>query len=110
MLSIHLRYNPQTAGTLGPADLARMKPTALLINTARAELIQPGALLAALQAGRPGFAALDVFDTEPPRPGSDPLLAMDNVLAVPHLGWVEHDTFELYFSETFQAVAAHLAG
>lgn len=110
VLSIHLRYNPQTAGTIGPADLARMKPTALLINTARAELIQPGALLAALQAGRPGFAALDVFDTEPPRPGSDPLLAMDNVLAVPHLGWVEHDTFELYFSETFRAVAAHLAG
>ena len=107
VLSLHLRFNAETAGSVTAADLGRMKPTALLVNTARAELIEPGALLAALRAGRPGFAALDVFDHEPVPPG-DPLLAMDNVLCTPHLGWAEWDTFELYFSETFKAVAEHL--
>ena len=110
VLSIHLRYNPQTAGSVTAGDLARMKPTSLLVNTARAELIKPGALLSALRAGRPGFAALDVFDVEPPTVGTEPLLAMPNVLCTPHLGWAEWDTFEQYFGETFQAVAEYLSG
>lgn len=109
VLSVHLRYGPETAGAVTGADLARMKPTALLVNTARAELLQPGALVAALRAGRPGYAAVDVYEEEPVRPGSDPLLGMENVLCTPHLGWAEWDTFELYFSETFKAMAEYLA-
>jgi D-3-phosphoglycerate dehydrogenase len=81
-----------------------MKPTALFVNTARAELVQPGALLAALQDGRPGYAALDVYEEEP-LPPQHPLLKLPNVLCTPHLGWAEHENFELYFGETFQQIA-----
>ena len=108
MLSVHLRYGPETAGTITAGDLARMKPTALVVNTARAELFEPGALVAALRAGRPGYAAVDVYEHEPVSPGSNPLLAMETVLSVPHIGWAEWDTFEQYFGETFQAIADHL--
>ncbi len=107
VLSVHLRYAPETAGSISAADLAGMKPTALVVNTARAELFAPGALVAALRAGRPGYAAVDVYEDEPVSPGSDPLLAMDNVLCVPHLGWAEWDTFEQYFGETFRALVSH---
>ena len=103
VLSLHLRLNAETRGIVTAADLARMKPTALLVNTARAELVQPGALVEALQRGRPGYAALDVFEEEPV-PASHPLLHMPNVLATPHAGWAEFDTFETYFGEAFENV------
>ena len=106
VLSLHLRLNAETKGIVCAADLARMKPTALLVNTARAELIQPGALLEALQRGRPGYAALDVFEEEPVKP-SHPLLNMPNVLATPHAGWAEFETFETYFGEAFENVVQY---
>jgi D-3-phosphoglycerate dehydrogenase len=106
VLSLHLRLNAQTKGIVAAADLARMKSTALLVNTARAELIQPGALVEALKRGRPGYAALDVFEEEPVAP-SHPLLNMPNVLATPHAGWAEFDTFETYFGEAFENVVKY---
>jgi D-3-phosphoglycerate dehydrogenase / 2-oxoglutarate reductase len=102
VLSLHLRLTDETRGIVTAADLARMKSDALLVNTARAELIAPGALVAALRAGRPDFAAVDVYDQEPTL--TDPLLALDNVLATPHLGYVERDSYELYFGQAFDAV------
>lgn len=81
-----------------------MKPSALFVNTARAELVQPGALLESLRSGRPGYAALDVYEEEPV-PQGHPLLAMPNVLCTPHLGWAEYDNFELYFGECFEQIA-----
>ncbi|MDB5842164.1 MAG: D-2-hydroxyacid dehydrogenase family protein, partial [Herminiimonas sp.] len=83
------------------ADLARMKPGALFVNTSRAELVEPGALETALRGGRPGYAAIDVFETEP-LPADSPLLRMENVLATPHLGYVEKNSYELYFRSAFQ--------
>lgn len=110
VLSLHVRLRPETRGIVGPDDLARMKPTALLVNTSRAELIQPGALLAALQAGRPGYAAVDVYEQEPVIGGDHPFLSMPNVLCTPHLGWAEWDNFELYFREAFEQIVAYAAG
>jgi D-3-phosphoglycerate dehydrogenase len=110
VLSLHLRLRPETRGIVGPDDLARMRPSALIVNTARAELIQPGALLAAVRNGRPGFAAVDVYEQEPILNGDHPLLAMPNVLCTPHLGWAEWDNFELYFSEAFEQIEAYAAG
>jgi D-3-phosphoglycerate dehydrogenase / 2-oxoglutarate reductase len=110
VLTLHVRLRPDTRGIVGPEDLARMKPTALLVNTSRAELIQPGALLAALRAGRPGYAAVDVYDEEPIIGGNHPFLSMDNVLCTPHLGWAEWDNFELYFRECFEQIQAYAAG
>ena len=95
-ISLHLRLNDETRAIVEAADLALMKPSALLVNTSRAELIAPGALEAALKQGRPGQAALDVFENEPLAPDA-PLLLMDNVVATPHLGYVEQDGYELYF-------------
>jgi D-3-phosphoglycerate dehydrogenase len=106
VLSLHLRLNAETRGIVTATDLARMKPTSLFVNTARAELVQPGALLEALQRGRPGYAALDVFEEEPVPP-SHPLLNMQNVLATPHAGWAEFDTFETYFGEAFDNVVKY---
>jgi len=106
ILSLHVRLTPETRGIVGPGDLARMKPTALIVNTARAELIQPGALVEALKAGRPGYAAVDVYEEEPIVGGVHPLLHMPNALCLPHLGWAEWDNFELYFSEAFEQIAA----
>src|SRR6185312_7457650 len=105
VLSLHVRLRPDTNGIVGPEDLARMKPTALLVNTSRAELIQPGALLAALRQGRPGFAAVDVYEEEPVAP-EHPLLAMPNVLCTPHSAWAEWDNFELYFREAYEQIVA----
>lgn len=96
VLSIHLKSTPETAGCITAADLALMKPSALLVNTARAALIERGTLVSALQAGRPGYAALDVFDEEP-LPESDPLLALPNVLLTPHLGYVTQENMEDYY-------------
>jgi D-3-phosphoglycerate dehydrogenase len=103
VLSLHLRLNDATRAIVKASDLALMKPAALLVNTSRSELIETGALLVALQQGRPGFAALDVFDHEPIDP-QDPLLQMDNVLATPHLGYVEQKGYELYFSAALRHV------
>jgi D-3-phosphoglycerate dehydrogenase / 2-oxoglutarate reductase len=110
VLSLHVRYSPDTHGIVGPDDLARMKPTALLVNTARAELIAPGALLAALRQGRPGYAAVDVYEQEPIINGDHPFLAMPNVLCTPHLGWAEWTNFELYFREAFEQIVAYEQG
>ena len=110
VLSLHLRLDRETRGIVGAADLARMKPTALIVNTARAELIQPGALVEALRKGRPGFAAVDVYDQEPVFNGDHPLLKMPNALCVPHIGWAEWDNFELYFSEAFEQIVAYEKG
>jgi len=106
VLSLHVRLTPQTRGIVGPDDLARMKPTALIVNTSRAELIAPGALLAAVQKGRPGYAAVDVYEHEPIVNGDHPLLKLPNVLCTPHLGWAEWDNFELYFRECFEQIVA----
>ena len=109
VLSLHLRLAEATRGIVTAADLARMKPDALFVNTSRAELVEPGALEAALQAGRPGMAALDVFTEEPLAPDA-PLLRMPTVLATPHLGYVEQDSYEMYFRAAFENIANFAAG
>ncbi len=101
ILSLHLRLNEATQGIVSAADLALMKPDALIVNTSRAELIQAEALLSALDAGQPGYAAIDVFEQEPVLP-NHPLLQRPNVLATPHLGYVEQDSYELYFRLAFE--------
>ena len=103
VLSLHLRLNDATRGIVTTDDLARMKTSALLVNTSRAELIAEGALEAALNRGRPGHAALDVFETEP-LPAAAPLLRIPTVLATPHLGYVEKDSYELYFGAAFRNI------
>jgi len=103
VLSLHLRLNDATRGIVTADDLARMRPDALFVNTSRAELVQPDALEQALQKGRPGYAALDVFASEPLAADS-PLLRIPTVLATPHLGYVEQDSYELYFQYAFQNV------
>lgn len=108
VLSLHLRLTEKTQGIVTAEDLARMKSDALLVNTSRAELIESGALEAALRAGRPGFAAVDVYEEEPL--STHPLLCMDNVLCTPHLGYVERDSYELYFGQAFDAVNAFAEG
>ena len=107
VLSLHVRLTRETRGIVGANDLARMKPTALIVNTARAEIIAPGALLAALRNGRPGYAAVDVYEQEPIVNGNHPFLSMPNVLCTPHLGWAEWDNFELYFREAFEQIVAY---
>lgn len=110
VLSLHLRLNDETRGSVTAHDLACMKPTALLVNTSRAELIAPGVLAAALRAGRPGMAAVDVFETEPVADASDPLLALPNALCTPHIGYVELDNHELAYGNAFKNVLAFDAG
>ena len=110
VLSLHVRLTRATRGIVGPDDLARMKPTALIVNTSRAELIQSGALLAALRNGRPGYAAVDVYEQEPIVGGNHPFLSMPNVLCTPHLGWAEWPNFELYFREAFEQIVAYERG
>jgi D-3-phosphoglycerate dehydrogenase len=109
VLSLHLRLAEATRGIVTAADLARMKPDALFVNTSRAELVEDGALAAALKKGRPGMAALDVFVNEP-LPAEDPLLQIPTVLATPHLGYVERDSYELYFRAAFENVVNFAAG
>ena len=110
VLSLHVRLIDATRGMITAADLARMKPTALLVNTSRAGLIAPGALEAALRAGRPGMAAVDVYEEEPVVGGAHPLLAMDNVVCTPHLGYVERGGLEAQFSTIFDQILAYAAG
>jgi D-3-phosphoglycerate dehydrogenase len=92
------------------SDLARMKPTALFVNTSRASVVEPGALVAALRAGRPGMAAVDVYEEEPVVDGNHPLLKMDNVVCTPHVGYVERDGYESAFGVIFDQVLAYAAG
>ena len=110
VVSLHMRLVPDTRGIVKRADLAQMKPTALLVNTSRAGLIEPGALVDALRAGRPGMAAVDVFDEEPVPQTDAPLLTMENVVCTPHIGYVTRDEYELQFADVFEQIAAYAAG
>jgi D-3-phosphoglycerate dehydrogenase len=110
VLSLHMRLVDATRGIVTAQDLARMKPTALLVNTSRAGLIEPGALLAALKAGRPGLAAVDVYEREPVRDTNYPLFAMENVVCTPHIGYVTRDEYEIQFSDIFDQILAYIAG
>jgi len=103
VLSLHLRLCEATRGTITPEDLARMKPTALLVNTSRAELLADGALVSALNRGRPGMAAIDVFESEPILQGH-PLLRLENAVCTPHIGYVEQDSYEMYFNAAFDNI------
>jgi D-3-phosphoglycerate dehydrogenase len=103
VLSLHLRLHDATRGVVKLEALSRMKPTALLVNTSRAELIEEGALVGALNRGRPGMAAVDVFETEPILQGH-PLLRLENAVCTPHIGYVEQDSYELYFRAAFENV------
>jgi D-3-phosphoglycerate dehydrogenase len=106
VLSLHMRLVEATRGIVTAEDLARMKPSALLVNTSRAGLIAPGALVGALGAGRPGMAAVDVYDEEPLADARHPLLAMDNVVCTPHIGYVTRDEYELQFADVFDQIVA----
>jgi len=110
VLSLHMRLVPATRGIVTAADLARMKPSALLVNTSRAPLIESGALVAALRAGRPGLAAVDVYEEEPLRDTGHPLLSMDNVICTPHIGYVTREEYEIQFSDVFDQINAYAAG
>jgi D-3-phosphoglycerate dehydrogenase len=110
VLSLHMRLVEATRGIVTASDLARMKPTALLVNTSRAPLIEPDALVNALRKGRPGMAAVDVFEKEPLRDIKDPLLTMNNVVATPHIGYVTRDEYELQFTDIFDQILACAAG
>jgi D-3-phosphoglycerate dehydrogenase len=110
VLSVHLRLVDATRHIVTAGDLARMKPTALLVNTSRASLIEPGALVMALRAGRPGLAAVDVFEQEPLIDPSDPLLLLPNVLATPHIGYVTHEEYEMQFVGIFEQIVAYARG
>lgn len=110
VISLHMRLVDATRHIVTAHDLARMKPTALLVNTSRAPLIEPGALVAALQAGRPGFAAVDVYEEEPVTDPGHPLLAINEVVATPHIGYVSREEYEIQFSEIFDQIVAYAAG
>ena len=110
VISLHMRLVDATRGIVTAADLARMKPTALLVNTSRAPLIERGALLAALKAGRPGMAAVDVYEEEPVLDTGYPLFALDNVVCTPHLGYVTRDEYEVQFADIFDQIVAYAAG
>ena len=105
-----MRLVAATRGIVTAADLARMKPTALIVNTSRAPLIERGALLDALRAGRPGFAAIDVYEDEPMLHTNHPLLRMSNVVCTPHLGYVSREEYEVQFSDIFDQITAYAAG
>jgi len=109
IISLHLRLVDATRGIVTSADLQRMKPTALLVNTSRAELIEPDALLAGLNRGRPGMAAIDVFESEPILQGHA-LLRLENCICTPHIGYVEQDSYELYFGLAFDNVVNFIKG
>ena len=110
VVSLHMRLVAETRGIVTLNDLSRMKPTALLVNTSRAPLIEPGALVDALRAGRPGMAAVDVYEEEPVRNADHPLLKMDNVVCTPHIGYVTRDEYEIQFSDIFDQIIAYGAG
>ena len=110
IVSLHMRLVEATRGIVTAADLARMKPTSLLVNTSRAPLIEPGALVAALRAGRPGMAAVDVYEDEPLRDPTHPLLMLPNVVCTPHIGYVTHEEYELQFTDIFDQILAYARG
>jgi D-3-phosphoglycerate dehydrogenase len=110
VVSLHMRLVEATRGIVTAADLARMKPTALLVNTSRAGLIAAGALVDALRAGRPGMAAVDVYEEEPLTDPTHPLLGMPNVVCTPHIGYVTRDEYDLQFSDIFDQIVAYAAG
>jgi len=110
VISLHLRLYNATRGIVTAGDLGLMKPTALLVNTSRAPLVEPGALARALQLGRPGMAAVDVYEQEPVVDKSYPLLGMKNVVCTPHIGYVTRDEYEVQFAEIFDQIAAYCAG
>jgi D-3-phosphoglycerate dehydrogenase / 2-oxoglutarate reductase len=110
VITLHLRLVDATTGIVTGADLARMKPTSLLVNTSRAALIEPDALVEGLRAGRPGMAAVDVFEEEPLTDTNHPLLAMENVVCTPHIGYVSRQEWELQFSAIFDQINAFAAG
>jgi D-3-phosphoglycerate dehydrogenase len=109
VLSLHLRLSEATAGIVTSEDLARMKPTSLLVNTSRAELVEANALIGALNRGHPGMAAVDVFESEPILQGSA-LLRLENCICTPHIGYVEKDNYELYFGAAFDNVINFIKG
>ncbi len=109
VISLHLPLNKETRGIVKRADLDRMKPSALIVNTSRAPIIEDGALVEALKAGRPGRAAVDVYEEEPVL-GNHPLLKLDNVICTPHLGYVEEATYEAYYGAAVEQILAFAAG
>jgi len=109
-ISLHVRLTPATRGIVSADDLLAMKPTATFVNTSRAGLVAPGALMTALQAGRPGTVALDVFDTEPLTDPSDPLICHPRVIATPHIGYVTEDELDLQFADIYDQVNAYAEG
>ena len=110
VISLHMRLVDATRGSVTAADLAGMKPTALIVNTSRAPLIEAGALVQALRAGRPGMAAVDVYEEEPLLDPQHPLLTMDNVVCTPHIGYVSRDEYEIQFADIFDQIVAYAAG
>ena len=110
VVSVHLRLVDATRGVVTAEDLGRMQPSALFVNTSRAGLVEPDALVHALRAGRPGMAAVDVYENEPMTDTSNPLLHMDNVVCTPHIGYVTRDEWELQFADVFRQITAFAAG
>jgi D-3-phosphoglycerate dehydrogenase / 2-oxoglutarate reductase len=110
IVSLHMRLVDATRGIVTAADLGRMKATALIVNTSRAPLIAPGALVSALRAGRPGMAAVDVYEDEPLTDIRHPLLIMDNVVCTPHIGYVTREEYEIQFAEIFDQITAYASG
>jgi D-3-phosphoglycerate dehydrogenase len=110
IVSLHIPLNKETRGIVKYADLARMKPTALIVNTSRGPIIEADSLVRALKEGRPGFGAFDVYDDEPVLNGSHPLLKMDNVVCTPHLGYVDRDTYEKYYGAAVDSILAYAEG
>lgn len=106
IVSLHVRLYPATRGIITAEDLSHMQPTALIVNTSRAPLIEPHALVNALQSGRPGMAAVDVYESEPLTDTSQPLLNMPNVVCTPHIGYVTEDEYEVQFTEIFDQIVA----
>ncbi|MGY9015069.1 MAG: D-2-hydroxyacid dehydrogenase family protein [Rhodospirillales bacterium] len=110
VISLHLRLYDPTRGIVTAEDLGRMRPDALLVNTSRAPLIEPDALVNALKAGRPGMAAVDVFEEEPIWTDDHPLFKMDNVICTPHIGYGTREEYEVQFTEIFDQVVAYAEG
>ena len=110
VLTLHMRLVDATRGIVTAADLARMKPSAIIVNTSRAQLVERGALVDALKAGRPGLAAVDVYEEEPLRDTSNPLFALANVVCTPHIGYVSREEYELQFSDIFDQIVSYAAG
>jgi D-3-phosphoglycerate dehydrogenase len=110
VMSLHMRLVKETRSIVTSRDLSLLKPSALLVNTSRAGLIEPGALVEALRAGRPGMAAVDVYEDEPLRDADHPLLKMDNVVCTPHIGYVTREEYEIQFSDIFGQIVAYAAG